>query len=506
MTQLAPDVLAWLSRAAGWEPETRAFIDGGYRGFARSSRFESIAPRDGSTLAHIEDAGVESVDAAVAAARIAFDDGRWRRMPSRQRAEILRRFAMLVLAHRDEIGLAESLEVGKPISEALAADVGETAEALHWYADALDKVHDEVITSPEHTLLTVTREPLGVVGAIVPWNFSSIIAAWKFAPALATGNSVVLKPSELSSLPALILGRLATEAGIPDGVFNVVPGRGSTVGSALARHPGIDKITFTGSTTVARRIAVDAATSNMKAVSIEAGGKSPQVVFDDVEDWERMVATVAGSIFYNAGQACTAGSRVLVHESVHDRLLEDLVSKATEWMPSDPLATSTKMGAIASREQLDEILAKLEANRSGKIVFGGEQVEPVPGGFYLEPTIIDGVDSRASISREEVFGPVLTVLSFRDDTEALHAANDTEYGLAAGVWTANLSRTHRMLRELRAGIVWANDYNALGIERPFGGVKGTGTGRDKGIQALAQYTSSKTSWIDFRGALSDGMS
>ncbi len=500
MTEQAGSAHEWLARAAAWMPETRAFIDGGFVGFAGATRFETIAPRDGSVLALIKDGGAAAVDAAVAAARAAFDDGRWRRMPPRQRAEIMRRFADLVLEHRDELALAETLEVGKPIAEASTTDVDETAEAIRWYADAIDKVHDEVLSSPEHALLTVTREPMGVIGAIVPWNFSIIIAAWKFAPALATGNSVVLKPSELSTLPALILARLAAEAGIPDGVFNVVPGLGDSVGSALARHPDVDKIAFTGSTATARRVVMDAAGSNMKAVSIEAGGKSPHVVFDDVEDWDRLVDTIAGSIFYNAGQACTAGSRVLAHESVHERLVADLVAKATSWMPGDPLATATQMGAIASRRQLDGMLAKLDANRSGAVVTGGRAVAPVAGGFYLEPTIIDGVDTAAPIAQEEVFGPVLTVSTFRDEGEALRLANDTVYGLAAGVWTGSLSRAHRFTRELRAGIVWANDFNALGIDRPFGGVKGTGAGRDKGVQALTQYTTTKTSWVDFRGA------
>ncbi len=499
MTEQVSSAHGWLARAEKWMPETRAFIGGEFISFAGATRFETIAPRDGSLLALIEDGGVAAVDTAVAAARAAFDDGRWRRMPPRQRAEIMRRFADLVLEHRDELALAEALDVGKPIAEASTTDVNETAEAIRWYADALDKVHDEVLSSPEYALLTVTREPMGVIGAIVPWNFSIIIAAWKFAPALATGNSVVLKPSELSTLPALILGRLAAEAGIPDGVFNVVPGRGASVGSALARHPDVDKITFTGSTATARRVVMDAATSNMKAVSIEAGGKSPHVVFDDVEDWDRLVDTIAGSIFYNAGQACTAGSRVVVHEPVHERLVADLVAKTASWMPGDPLVATTQMGAIASRGQLDGIVSKLAANRSGTVVAGGRVVSPVEGGFYLEPSIIDGVDNNSLLAQQEVFGPVLTISTFRDEAEALRMANDTVYGLAAGVWTGSLSRAHRFTRELRAGIVWANDFNALGIDRPFGGVKGSGSGRDKGVQALSQYTTTKTSWVDFRG-------
>lgn len=487
----------WLARIEAWKPETRAFINGDYLGFAGASRFETIAPRDGSTIALIEDGGEKSVDAAVTAARAAFNDGRWRRMAPSERAAIMHRFADLVVENRLEIALAETHEVGKPISQTITADVDETAEALRWYADALDKAHDEVLSSPDHVLLTVTREPFGVIGAIVPWNFSAIIAAWKFAPALATGNSVVLKPSELSSLPALILGRLATEAGIPDGVFNVVPGRGTTVGAAIARHRDIDKVTFTGSTVVARRVVKDAAGSNMKAVAIEAGGKSPHVVFDDAQDWDRMVGAIAGGIFYNAGQACTAGSRLLVHESVHARLVESLVAESAKWAAADPLLQSTQMSTIASRTQLDAILAKLEANTSGELVCGGNTVEPVTGGFYLEPTIIDNVDNRSPIAQEEIFGPVLTISTFRDEAQALEMANDTVYGLAAGVWTNNLSRAHRMLREMRAGIVWANDYNALAIDRPFGGVKGTGAGRDKGIQAMNQYTTTKTSWINF---------
>ncbi|UNK72072.1 aldehyde dehydrogenase family protein [Microbacterium sp. H1-D42] len=491
---------AWPARAERWMPETSAFIDGAFTAIAGATAFETISPRDGAVIARLEDGGAPAADAAVAAARKAFDDGRWRRLEPRARAEIMRRFAALVLQSRDELALAESLDVGKPITQMLTAEVDETAEAIRWYADAIDKVHDEVLPSPEHALLTVTREPMGVIAAIVPWNFSIIIAAWKFAPALATGNSVVLKPSELSTLPALILARLAAEAGIPDGVFNVVPGRGATVGAALAQHPDVDKVTFTGSTAVGRRVAVNAASSNGKAVAIEAGGKSPQVVFEDVEDLDRLAETVAASILYNAGQACTAGSRLLVQEGVHDQVVEKVLAAAAAWVPADPLSEATKMGAIASRAQLDGILATLTANRSGDLLTGGEPVEPVRGGFYLPPTIVDHVDNASPIAQQEVFGPVLTISTFRDEAEALHLANDTVYGLAASVWTGSLGRAHRMTREMHAGIVWANDFNALGIDRPFGGVKGTGSGRDKGVQALTQYTTTKTSWIDFRGA------
>jgi len=489
----------WQDKFAALSIEGRAFIDGEYRPAEGGQTFDCLSPIDGKLLVKVADSRAADVDAAVAAARRAFDSHVWSGLSPRQRKAILLRWAASIRDHLDELSLLETLDAGKPIRDTTTVDVPGAAYCLEWFAEAIDKIGGEVAPSDHHLVGLVTREPIGVVAAVVPWNFPILMASWKFGPALAAGNSVVLKPSEKSPLTAIRLAQLAYEAGIPAGVFNVVPGSGEP-GKLLALHQDVDCVAFTGSTNVGKLIMQYAGQSNLKRVWLELGGKSPNIVMPDCPDLDRAASAAAGAIFYNMGEMCTAGSRLLVHRDIKAAFLDKLIAAARSYIPGNPLDPQTSMGAIVDNVQLERVLGYIETGRTeAKLLLGGSRVKKESGGFYIEPTIFDVTTADATVAREEIFGPVLSVITFDTVEEAVEIANDSQYGLAAAVWTSNLTIAHEVARSLRAGTVWVNCYDEGGdMNFPFGGYKQSGNGRDKSLHALDKYTELKSTLIRIR--------
>jgi len=487
----------WHARAREVLIDGRSLIDGQRRNAQSGETFDCISPLDGRVLGQVARGRAADIDAAVTSARTAFDDGRWAHQPPVARKRVLQRFADKILAAQEELALLETLDMGKPIQYSLAVDVPSTARCIGWYAEAVDKVYDEIAPTARSALALITREAIGVIGAIVPWNYPMIMAAWKLGPALAAGNSVVLKPSEKSPLTALRLAELAVEAGLPPGVFNVVPGLGQEAGEALALHMDVDAIGFTGSTRTGRRMLDYAGRSNLKRVYNELGGKSAFVVFDDFDDIARAASTVAGSMFFNQGESCNAPSRVLVHETVADEFVARVVAEAPQYAPADPLLAGTVMGALVDDTQLRTVMGYIDAGRGEGAVCatGGRQARSDSGGYFVEPTVFDRVDNTMKIAREEIFGPVLGIQRFKSEEEAVRLANDSAYGLQASVWSHNINRAHRVARALRAGTVHVNQYDEDDITVPFGGFKQSGNGRDKSLHAFDKYTELKTTWI-----------
>lgn len=480
---------------------TEAFIDGAFRPALSGERFDTEDPATGRTLATIAAGDAADVDLAVSAARRAFDDGRWSRRSPAERKVVLLRLADLIETNAEELALLDSLEAGKPITDCLEADVPETIKAFRWFAEAADKLYDSIAPTGPEALGMIIREPIGVVAGVLPWNFPLMLAAWKAAPALTAGNSLVLKPAELTSMSTIRLAELAAEAGLPDGVLNVVPGLGETAGQALGLHMGIDALSFTGSTEVGRLFLRYASESNLKRIVLECGGKSPHVVLGDAADLDLVADNVVTAGFANMGENCTCGSRLIVDRRIRDDLLERIVARTADWIVGDPQDPATRIGPMIERPHLDKVLGYIETGRAegARVVVGGERALPDSGGYFVEPTVFDGVDNSMQIARDEIFGPVISTIAVDSEEEALAIANDTDYGLHAAVYTNDLDAAIRAARTLRAGTVSVNAYSEGDITTPFGGYKESGFGgRDKGMEAFDQYTEKKTIWISVK--------
>ncbi len=484
-------------RATAVKLPDRPFIDGKYVDSLSGETFACVYPGDGRVLAQIASCNEGDVDTAVRSARRAFDSGVWSRMAPADRRRILLRFSELILANREELALLETLNVGKPIANAYNGDVVSAAGCIAWYAEAIDKVYGEVAATAHDMTTLVVREPVGVVAAVVPWNYPMSMAAWKLGPALATGNSVILKPAEQSPFTALKLGELAIEAGIPPGVLNVVPGLGHITGKALGLHMDVDCVGFTGSTEVGKYFMQYSGQSNIKRIGLELGGKSPQVVLADCDDLDAAAAGIAAGIFANTGQVCNAGSRLIVDRKVRDALLEKIAAHAKAYAPGDPLDPATRMGSLVSEEQMDRVLGYIDAGRAdgANAMIGGNRVRTETGGFFIEPTVFDGVRNDMKIAQEEIFGPVLSAITVNGFDEAMEVANDTIYGLAGAVWTGSVKNAHRAAKAIRAGVVWVNCFDRGSLAVPFGGFKQSGFGRDKSLHAMDKYTDLKAVWF-----------
>ncbi|HKZ53333.1 MAG TPA: aldehyde dehydrogenase family protein [Candidatus Acidoferrales bacterium] len=477
----------------------KLFIGGKWVEASSGETFPTINPATGEVLTHLVEAGEAEVDAAVKAARAAFEDGPWPKMDAADRGKLLFKIAELVEKHIDELARLETLDNGKPIFESRYVDMPMVVDVLQYYAGWASKIHGETIPVRGPYFNYTRREPIGVVGAIVPWNFPLLLASWKIAPALAAGNTVICKPAELTSLTALKFAELCQQAGLPDGVFNVLTGKGTGPGLGLVKHPGVDKIAFTGSTATGKAI-MRAGAETLKRITLELGGKSPNIVFADA-DLDAAVKGAYSGIFYGKGEVCVAGSRLFVENKLHDAFMEKLLARAGKLQPGDPLDPKTRLGAVASEAQLKKDLEYVEIGKKegARLLLGGERAW-VGGskGYFMQPTIFDGVRNDMRLAQEEIFGPVLATIEFGDVDEAIREANKNPYGLAAAVWTRDLRKAHYVAHRLQAGTVWVNTYGLFDAAAPFGGYKSSGFGRELGMHALEHYTQVKNIWINLQ--------
>ncbi|TAG48118.1 MAG: aldehyde dehydrogenase [Betaproteobacteria bacterium] len=487
----------WRAKSNLLAIDARAFIHGQRVASLAGETFDVISPIDGKTIAQAARCRAEDVDAAVKSARTTFESGKWSQQAPAKRKRVMLKWAEKLLAAKDELALLETLDMGKPIKYSLGVDVQSAANCIAWYGEAIDKVYDEIAPTPHNALALIRREAMGVIGAIVPWNYPMLMSAWKLGPSIAAGNSIVLKPSEKSPLTAMRMAELAIEAGLPPGVFNVVPGFGHEAGEALALHMDVDAIGFTGSTRVGRKMLEYSGQSNLKRVFNELGGKSANLIFSDFDDLDRAAATAAGSMYFNQGESCNAPSRLFVQESIADSFIEKVVAQSKHYLPGDPLDNNTVLGALVDQGQQRTVMGYIEAGvaEGARLLAGGTAARQDTGGFYVNPTVFDGVNNTMKIAREEIFGPVLSIIRFKDEADAVAMANDSSYGLHAAVWSSNIDRAHRVAKALRAGTVHVNCYDEDDITVPFGGYKQSGNGRDKSLHALEKYTELKTTWI-----------
>jgi len=487
----------WHSAADDLSIEGRAFINGEYTNALSGETRATINPATGEELAEVALCGTEDADLAVRGARRTFESGSWSKMAPGERKMIMVRWAELIDQNAEELALLECLDVGKPISDTLNVDVPAAIRTIRWSGEAIDKVYDEISPTPSDTLALIQRLPLGVVAAIVPWNFPFSTTAWKLAPALATGNSVILKPASNTPLTAIRLAGLAAEAGLPEGVLQVLPGPGGSMGRHLAMHMDIDGITFTGSTPVGKLLMEYSGKSNLKRTFLELGGKSPNIVFADA-NLDKAAGMAAAAVFYNGGQTCTAGTRLIVEESVKDDFLERVKAIAANWMPGDPLDENTHMGPMIDQGQHETVAEYIDIgiDEGADLCFGGKRVMEESGGYFLEPSIFSGVNNQMRIAQEEIFGPVMSVLTFKDAEEAVQIANDSIFGLAGAVWSNNINTALKVADAVRVGTMGVNNYFGGDITVPFGGFKQSGNGRDKSMHAFDDYTELKTTWIE----------
>lgn len=492
----------WRERARTLRPEGRHFIDGEFTTSADGESFTKTNPATGEDLAEIARGKAADVDRAVASALRAFRAGTWSRMAPRDRMNVIYRYARLIEEHADEFALLDVLDMGKPISDMTGVDVPASVECFQYFGEAIDKIEGQVTNTASDALHYILRQPLGVVGCIVPWNYPLMMAAWKVAPALAAGNSIVLKPAEQSPLSAGLMARLFIEAGGPPGVFNMVQGFGEEAGEALALHNDVAKIGFTGSVEIGKKMMVYAGQSNMKRVTTECGGKTPQIVMADVEDLDRAVEYCVNGIYSNQGEVCNAGSRLLVQREIAEAFVERFTRVAqSSFIPGDPLDPATTMGSLVNRGQQERVLDYIRIGRDegASLAFGGGVPEPLKQGAYVEPTLFTDVRRDMRIAREEIFGPVTGVIPFDTLEEAVEIANDSIYGLAAGIWTSNVSAAHRMARDVEAGVIWVNCFDHGDMTQPWGGYKQSGNGRDKCFQSILDHTQTKSVWLDLGG-------